>query len=80
MKKIIKNTAIPFTIIKKQKRFQRNSQGIVVLQLGVDVLNFPLSLLHQPLFFNFGQNFGFHPFGLLNLHQNYEQLKRRTRC
>lgn len=57
-----------------------SSQGIVVLQLGVDVLHFPLSLLQQPSFFCFRQDSGFHPLRLLHLQQNHEQLQTQSRC
>lgn len=55
-----------------------NSQGFVVLQLGVDVLYFRLRLLPQPPFFCFRQDCGFHSLRLLDLQQNYKQLQGRT--
>lgn len=50
----------------------------MVLKLGVDLLYFPLCFFHQPFFFCFRQDCGFHPVRLLHLQQNHEQLQCRT--
>lgn len=55
-----------------------NSQRIMVLQLGVDVLYFPLRLLHRPLFFCFRQDCGFLPAPLLDLQHTFKQLQYTT--
>lgn len=60
------------------EHFLSNSQGFMVLQLGVDVLHFCLRLLPQPPFFCFRQDCGFHPLRLFDLQQNYKQLQGRT--
>lgn len=53
---------------------ERDSPGIVVLHLRVDVIYFFLFRLHQFFFFHFRQNC-FHSVRLLNLKQNYKQLQ-----
>lgn len=65
-------------IVHIKSRFRCNSHGLVVLQLWVNVLHFPLILFHQFLFFCLRQCCGFHPIRLLHLQKNYEQLKSRT--
>lgn len=64
----------------KKSKVLCNSQRLVVLQLWVDVVHFPLSLVHQPFFLCLWQRCGFHPVRLLYLQKNYEQLKSRTPC
>lgn len=86
-------TNVPMVVSKKMKLLDElafhviyiskvlcNSQGLVLLQLWVDVVHFPLTLIHQPLFLCLRQRCGFHPVRLLHLQKNYEQLKSRTPC
>ena len=67
-----------FSVIYPWRQGVYNSQGAVMLQLGVDVLHFALGLLHDPPFFCFRQEEGFHPLCLLHLQQHHEQLQGRT--
>lgn len=63
-----------------KSRLRCNSQGLVVLQLWVDEIHFPLSLLNHLQFLCLRQRCGFHPIRLLHLEKNYEQLRSRTPC
>lgn len=72
---------LAFHVIHIKNKVLCNSQGLVVLQLCVDVVHFPLSVFPQPFLLCLRQRCGLHSASLLHRQKNYEQLRsRRPRC
>lgn len=52
-----------------------DSQSVRVLQLGIELLHLPLSVLHQPPLLSLPQHHILQPLGLLYIQQDHKQLQ-----